>query len=198
MPVEHFGAGTIPPIPPRVYLDTSFLMRCYFARVAPPGITAPEQAKNATCNSFLARLTVAAMHVSLLTVEEGMHTAYFKTHIIRLTNQMGFQARWKAFRQQKPSHFQRARTLGILEAKRFAGFLDTLPLKFIDSNTYIQRGNSIPFVIRYARLVLEKYDTVEVMDTYHVAMMRVNRIDWFVTAEQRLGAGFDEFSVLTL
>ncbi len=198
MPIAHFGGGSVPPIPPRVYLDTSFLIRCYFARVRPPGLPAGEQVKNAACNSFLAHLNVSAVHVSLLAVEEGIHTVYFKTHIIRLSKQNGFDIRWKDFRQQQPSRFQGARTLGLLEVKRFAAFLDTLPIKFIDSNTYIQRSNSIQFVVRYARLVLEKYNTIEVMDTYHVAMMRVNRIDWFVTAEQRLGPGFDEFSLLTL
>jgi hypothetical protein len=198
MPIAHFGGRTVPPIPPRVYLDTSFLIRCYFARVTPPGLPAGERVKNAACNSFLAHLNVSAMHVSLLTVEEGIHTVYFKTHIIRLSKLNGFGIKWKDFRQQQPSRFQGARTLGLQEAKRFTAFLDTLPIKFIDSNTYIQRTNSIPFVIRYARLVLEKYSMVEVMDTYHVAVMRVNRVDWFVTAEQRLGAGFDEFSLLTL
>jgi hypothetical protein len=198
MPVVHFSGSTVPPIPPRVYLDTSFLFRCYFGRVTPTGLSAAEQSKNAACNSFLTHLSVSAMHVSLLAVEEALHTAYFKTHVIRLSKQNGFGIKWKDFRQQRPSHFQGARTLGLLEVKRFAAFLDTLPVKFIDSDTYVQRSDSIPFVIKYARLVLEKYSTIEVMDTYHVALMRVNRIDWFVTAEQRLGTGFDEFSVLTL
>jgi hypothetical protein len=197
MPVVHFSGGALPSIPPRVYLDTSFLLRCYFARVAPPGLPPVEQAKNATCNNFLAHLHVSSLNVSLLAVEEGLHTAYFKAHIMRLSKQNGF-VRWKEFRQQQPAHFQGARPLGLLEAKRFAAFLDALPIKFVDSNTYIQRSNSIPFVAKYAGLVLKKYDRIEVMDTYHLALMRVNRIDWFVTAEERLGAGFDEFSVLTL
>ncbi len=198
MPVEHFGRGTVPPIPPRVYLDTSFVMRCYFARVMPPGISTGEQLKNASCNNFLAHLNVSAIHLSMLTVEEAIHTAYFKTHIVRMTRLMGFDVRWKDFRKQRPTDFQNARTQGLQEVKRFGAFLETLPIKLIDSNSYIQRPNSISFVIKYAGLVLEKYDTVEVMDTFHVALMRLNRIDWFVTAEQKLGASFDEFSVLTL
>ena len=173
-------------------------MRCYFSRVTPPGLSPGEQMKNATCNSFLAHLNVSAIHLSMLTVEEGIHTAYFKTHILRVTRQMGFDVKWKDFRKQRPVDFQNARTQGLQEVKRFGSFLEALPIKFIDSNSYIQRTNSISFVVKYAGLVLEKYDTVEVMDTFHVALMRLNRIDWFVTAEQKLGVGFDEFSVLTL
>jgi len=164
----------------------------------PPGISTGEQLKNASCNNFLAHLNVSAIHLSMLTVEEAIHTAYFKTHIVRMTRLMGFDVRWKDFRKQRPTDFQNARTQGLQEVKRFGAFLETLPIKLIDSNSYIQRPNSISFVIKYAGLVLEKYDTVEVMDTFHVALMRLNRIDWFVTAEQKLGASFDEFSVLTL
>jgi hypothetical protein len=64
--------------------------------------------------------------------------------------------------------------------------------------TYIQRSNSVPLVIKYARLALEKYNTIEVMDTYHVALMRIIGSIGSLPAEEKLGTGFDQFSVLTL
>lgn len=195
--IKHFSSPGVV-IPPRVYLDTSFILRSYSARAGVPIPSLTERAKNNACIAFLARLNVSETHLSLFTVEEAIHTAYFKFHIMRIANRHGYQNRWKDFRRDLPTDFQNARIQGIQEVKRLAAFLDSLPIKLIESNTYIQRTNSIAFVIKYAKLALEKYAAVEAMDSFHIALMRVNRIDWFVTAEQHLAPGFDEFSVLTL
>jgi hypothetical protein len=161
-------------------------------------MTPSEQAKNLLCNGFLPKLYTSKIHMSLLTVEEAIYTVYFKTHIRRIARQRGLEHRWKEFKKNFPSEFRTARVQGISELKRFLDFLRTLPVQYIDANTFFQRTRHLSLAIKYARLVLEKYDTVEPMDTFHFAIMRTNRIDCYVTAEEHLGSGFEEFSILTL
>jgi hypothetical protein len=157
-----------------------------------------EQAKNVACNTFMNKLYASAIHISLLTVEEAIHRIYFKGHIRRMAKQKNLEHSWKRYRSQFPTEFGIARTQGIQDLRRFVAFLKGIPARYIDANTFLQKSRHLSLVAKYARLVLEKYDTVEPMDTFHFAIMRINRIDWYVTAEEHLGAGFDEFSVLTL
>jgi hypothetical protein len=82
--------------------------------------------------------------------------------------------------------------------KRFLLFFAGLGIRLVGATSYFHRERYLSMVKRYAALLIEKYDVLEAMDSFHIAIMRVNRVDWLVTAEEDLGQGFDEISVLTL
>jgi hypothetical protein len=94
--------------------------------------------------------------------------------------------------------FLAARSSGIQETSRFLSFYDKSGIILIGATSFFHRERYLSLVKWYASLLLQKYEVIEAMDAFHIAIMRVNRIDWFVTAEEDLGSGFDEFSVLTL
>ena len=195
--VEHFTSPS-PTIPQRVYLDTSFVLRCYFSRHTPKGIPPGEIAKNSKCNQYLIKLSGSSIHTSLFMAEESFHKLYFTTHIRRAAKPYGLENKWKDFRKNHPSEFAVARNLGIQELQRFVKFIDSLPIIYVDGSSFFKKQKYLALVKRYAQLLMQKYDTIEAMDTFHLAVMRANRIDWFVTAEEKLGSGFDECSILTL
>lgn len=195
--IEHFATSS-PPVPKEVYLDTSFILRCYFARFTPRGLPTREINKNSECNRFLARLLASTMHTSLLSVEESFHKLYFTNHIRRAAKTQNLENNWKKFKADHPAAFAAARATGLQEIRRFAAFLGTVPIHYVEATSFFQRQKYLTVVKTYAKLLLEKYDVIEAMDSFHLAVMRANRIDWFVTAEERFGTAFGEFSVLTL
>ncbi len=195
--IDHFTVG-LSTFPTDVYLDTSFIIRCYFARFTPRGISTTEQRKNVDCNNFLNRLSRARISTSLFAIEEGLHKTYFTTHIKRAAEQRSLANNWKRFRQDYPAEFRAARILGIQEMLRFVGFLNSIRIRLVGATSFFQRERYLPLVKRYALLVMQKYEVVEAMDAFHIAIMRANRIDWLVTAEENLGSGFEEVAILTL